>query len=61
LDNYDGDLAVYKATCSYLKPKYLTFHERIVDVGFVGKWWKLQEYMIDYDINDEEWKEQSVE
>uniref|UniRef100_A0A2M4BZP2 Mitochondrial import inner membrane translocase subunit Tim29 n=1 Tax=Anopheles marajoara TaxID=58244 RepID=A0A2M4BZP2_9DIPT len=53
LDNYDRGLAIYKAVCPYLQPHYLTFHERIVDVGFNGKWWQLERKMVDYDINEE--------
>jgi hypothetical protein len=52
LDNYDKNLALYKSTCTYLKPEYLTFHERIIDVGFLNKFWKLTEKMVDYDINE---------
>ncbi|XP_058061679.1 mitochondrial import inner membrane translocase subunit Tim29 [Anopheles bellator] len=53
LDNYDKGLATYKAICPYLKPRYLTFHERIVDVGFNGRWRLLERKMLDYDINEE--------
>ncbi|XP_035782410.1 mitochondrial import inner membrane translocase subunit Tim29-like [Anopheles albimanus] len=53
LDNYDKGLSIYKAVCPYLQPRYLTFHERIVDVGFNGKWWQLERKMVDYDINEE--------
>uniref|UniRef100_A0A182PH27 Mitochondrial import inner membrane translocase subunit Tim29 n=1 Tax=Anopheles epiroticus TaxID=199890 RepID=A0A182PH27_9DIPT len=53
LDNYDKGLAIYKAVCPYLQPRYLTFHERIIDVGFNGKFWVLERKMIDYDINEE--------
>lgn len=51
IDNYDETLALYKATCPYLKPKYLQFHDRIIDIGFWNKWWKLDEVMKDYDVN----------
>ncbi|XP_053696006.1 mitochondrial import inner membrane translocase subunit Tim29 [Sabethes cyaneus] len=53
LDNYDRGVAIYKAICPYLKPRYMTFHERIVDVGFNNRWWLLKRKMIDYDINEE--------
>jgi Translocase of the Inner Mitochondrial membrane 29 len=53
VDNYDKDLALYKSTCSYLKPEYLKFHERVIDVGFWNKWWTLSEKMVDYDINED--------
>ncbi|XP_066586204.1 mitochondrial import inner membrane translocase subunit Tim29 [Prorops nasuta] len=54
IDNYDKDLTLYKAVCKYLKPEYLTFHKRIVDIGFLDKWWLLEKKMIDYDINETE-------
>ncbi|CAD6221290.1 GSCOCG00005131001-RA-CDS [Cotesia congregata] len=56
LDNYSDSCALYKTTCTYLKPKYLEFHQRIVDVGFLGKWWVLDHKMKDYDINDSEFQ-----
>ncbi|XP_043478737.1 mitochondrial import inner membrane translocase subunit Tim29 [Leptopilina heterotoma] len=51
LDNYDESSAVYKATCSYLKPQYLKFYQRIIDIGFLDKWWLLEDKMHDYDVN----------
>lgn len=52
LDNYDHAISLYKATCSYTKPELLTWHQRIIDVGFLDKWWKVNDKMTDYDIND---------
>lgn len=54
LDNYDRDCSLYKTTCSYLKPRYVTFYERIVDIGFLDKWWILEKKMENYDVNDAE-------
>ncbi|KAL6439763.1 hypothetical protein ACFW04_004063 [Cataglyphis niger] len=54
IDNYDKDCSFYKAVCPYLKPRFVTFHERIVDVGFLGKWWILERKMNNYDINEAE-------
>lgn len=54
LDNYDRDCYIYKAVCPYLKPRYVTFYERIVDVGFLERWWLLERKMKDYDINEAE-------
>lgn len=54
LDNYDRDCSLYKAVCPYLKPRYLTFHDRIIDVGFLEKWWLLEKKMKDYDVNEAE-------
>lgn len=53
LDNFDRALGLYKATCSFTKPDLLTWHHRIIDVGFMDKWWKIDKQMIDYDINND--------
>lgn len=55
LDNFDKAVGLYKAQCEYLKPKYLTFYERIIDVGFLNKFWILERRMLDYDTNPNEW------
>lgn len=57
IDNYNKVLGLYKSNCSYLKPRYVTFYERIVDVGFINKWWVISNKMKDYDINPNEWNE----
>lgn len=51
INDYDRALGLYKATCKYTKPDYLSWHKRIVDIGFLGKWWKIDEKMHDYDVN----------
>lgn len=53
LDNYYRAISLYKATCSYTKPELLTWYERIIDIGFLDKWWKVDGKMTDYDINAE--------
>lgn len=53
LDNFDRALGLYKATCPFTQPELLTWHNRIIDVGFLDKWWKIEEKMIDYDINED--------
>ena len=55
IDNYSKSCSLYKTQCSYLKPRYLTFYKRIVDVGFVGCWWNLYYLMEEFDINPKEW------
>lgn len=50
--DYDAALGVYKATCTYTQPDYLNFKRRIIDVGFLDKWWKLNQFMINYDVNE---------
>lgn len=56
IDNYDKAVGLYAAHCKYLEPKYLGFHERIVDVGILGRWWVISKKMRDYDVNPEEWE-----
>lgn len=51
LDDYERALGIYKATCSYTRPELLSWHKRIIDVGFLNKWWKIDENMVDFDIN----------
>ena len=55
-DNYDKNLALYDAKCDHLQVKWRNFHERILDVGFMNRWWYLNRAMEDYDINYREWQ-----
>ncbi|XP_064084366.1 mitochondrial import inner membrane translocase subunit Tim29-like [Macrobrachium nipponense] len=57
VDNYSKVCGVFKSRCEYLQPRYLTFHERVVDIGFLGNWWILEKKMEEFDINPDEWKE----
>ncbi|XP_011495796.1 PREDICTED: uncharacterized protein C19orf52 homolog [Ceratosolen solmsi marchali] len=54
LNNYDNKCALYKTICPYLKPQFVTLHQRIIDIGFLDNWWILKNSMIDYDVNDDE-------
>lgn len=56
-DNYSQDLGVYPSQCKYLKAGYLDFADRIVDVGWLGRWWIMEKKMRDYDVSSEEWDE----
>ncbi|GAB0097401.1 mitochondrial import inner membrane translocase subunit Tim29 [Sergentomyia squamirostris] len=51
LDDFNKETATYRATCSYLKPEWSTFHRRIIDVGFLDQWWNFRRKMTNYDIN----------
>lgn len=57
--DHSNDCAIYASQCKYLQPKYITFHERIIDVGVFGTWWNMKRKMIDFDINPNEWEENS--
>jgi hypothetical protein len=55
-DNYDPHLGLFEAQCDYLKPSYLEIlQQRVVDVGFLNRWWLLERNMKDFDVNDDEW------
>lgn len=49
--DYSSNLSTADAKCEYLQPQYSTFFDRIIDVGFMGKWWNLEKQMKDYDVN----------
>ncbi|XP_067120621.1 uncharacterized protein [Centruroides vittatus] len=56
IGNYHPDCQLYPSQCSYLKPQYLTFYQRIVDFGIFGQWIGMLQKMKDFDINPKEWK-----
>ncbi|XP_008831768.1 mitochondrial import inner membrane translocase subunit Tim29 [Nannospalax galili] len=51
---FDAQASLYQARCRYLQPRWIDFPGRILDVGFVGRWWILAKRMHDCDINDDE-------
>ncbi|XP_004716888.1 mitochondrial import inner membrane translocase subunit Tim29 [Echinops telfairi] len=50
----DAQASLYQARCRHLQPRWADFPGRILDVGFVGRWWVLGARMRDCDINDDE-------
>ncbi|XP_018425024.1 PREDICTED: uncharacterized protein C19orf52 homolog [Nanorana parkeri] len=50
----DPDCDLYTTQCPHLQPRWSEFPSRVLDVGFFGRWWLLQEKMKDFDINEEE-------
>lgn len=42
---------LYRAQCKYLQPTMLSFPSRIVDVGFMGRWWNIFIKTNNYDVN----------
>lgn len=52
--DHDAAVALYRTTCTYTAPHWRTFGERIVDVGFCGRWWIMQQKMENYDVVDED-------
>ena len=57
VDDYDARLGLFAARCEYLKPGWLDMRHRVIDVGFIGKWWISSRIMEEYDINITEWNE----
>lgn len=51
---FDSQASLYQARCRYLQPRWVDFPGRVLDVGFVGRWWILENRMHDCDINDDE-------
>jgi len=56
ISDHDKSSGLYQAHCDYLEPKFSNFHERIVDIGFLGEWWILQRTMKDFDVNPSEFE-----
>ncbi|KAL2101265.1 hypothetical protein ACEWY4_003026 [Coilia grayii] len=54
--DYDPDASLYEANCSALSVPWRQLPERVVDVGFAGRWWVLDTKMKDYDINEDEFR-----
>lgn len=54
--DYDPDATLYEAQCSNLSVPWRELPQRVLDVGFVGRWWVLDSKMKDYDVNEEEFK-----
>lgn len=42
---------LYKSQCSYLQPTIFSFPSRIVDIGFIGRWWNIYIKTTNYDVN----------
>ncbi|KAG8197065.1 hypothetical protein JTE90_004332 [Oedothorax gibbosus] len=53
--DYPKDCNIYAAQCKYLSPSFLTFHNRIIDIGLFGTWLNMSRKMQDFDVNPEEW------
>ncbi|KAJ8345829.1 hypothetical protein SKAU_G00300220 [Synaphobranchus kaupii] len=54
--DYDPTASLYEARCSFLSVPWAELHDRVLDVGFAGRWWVLDAKMKDYDVNEEEFK-----
>lgn len=54
--DYDPDNTLYEAQCSNLSVPWRQLPDRVLDVGFVGRWWVLDSKMKDFDVNQEQFK-----
>ncbi|KAJ8385863.1 hypothetical protein AAFF_G00179290 [Aldrovandia affinis] len=54
--DYDPTVSLYEARCSFLSVPWVELPDRVLDMGFAGRWWVLDSKMKDYDINEEEFK-----
>ncbi|XP_047426788.1 mitochondrial import inner membrane translocase subunit Tim29 [Mugil cephalus] len=54
--DYDPDATLYEAQCSNLSVPWRELPQRVLDVGFAGRWWVLDSKMKNYDVNEEEFK-----
>ncbi|XP_067426802.1 mitochondrial import inner membrane translocase subunit Tim29 [Thunnus thynnus] len=55
--DYDPDTTLYEAQCSNLSVPWRELPQRVLDVGFAGRWWILDSKMKDFDVNEEEFKQ----
>ncbi|XP_030052876.1 mitochondrial import inner membrane translocase subunit Tim29 [Microcaecilia unicolor] len=53
---YHPDCDLYQAQCRHLKVRWTQFPGRVLDVGFLGRWWLLRAKMRDFDVNEEEFQ-----
>ncbi|XP_063787360.1 mitochondrial import inner membrane translocase subunit Tim29 [Pseudophryne corroboree] len=51
---YDPECDLYASQCSHLQSRWSDFPHRVLDIGFFGHWWLLQNKMKDFDVNEEE-------
>lgn len=54
--DFDKDAVLYEARCANLSWPWRELPQRVLDIGFAGRWWILNSKMKDYDVNEEEFK-----
>ncbi|XP_033827511.1 mitochondrial import inner membrane translocase subunit Tim29 [Periophthalmus magnuspinnatus] len=54
--DFDPQSALYEAACPNLSVPWRELPERVLDVGFAGRWWVLDRKMEDFDVNEAEYK-----
>ena len=60
-DNFDPEVDIYEAHCSYVTVGWTELPKKIIDIGFWNRWWFMSKAMENYDINPTEWGEKLPE
>ncbi|GFR71360.1 mitochondrial import inner membrane translocase subunit Tim29 [Elysia marginata] len=56
ISEYRDELDLYSAKCKHTNLPWYQWHEKVVDIGILGKFMTLNKLMKDYDVNISEWK-----
>ncbi|RUS83081.1 hypothetical protein EGW08_009167 [Elysia chlorotica] len=59
VSEHRDELDLYSAKCKHTNLPWYQWHEKVVDVGILGKYMTLNRLMKDYDVNPSEWKEEN--
>ena len=59
ISEHRDELDLYRAKCKHTNLPWYQWHEKVVDIGILGKFMILNRLMKDYDVNTNEWKEQN--
>lgn len=54
VDDFSQDADNYEKHCYYTKPRWIYLWKKVIDVGLLGHWIKLEQSMDDFDVNVEE-------
>ena len=57
LNNYAYEYDNYEKHCSTIRPRWISidsWKERLIDIGFMNYWFVLNNVMVDFDVNEEE-------
>jgi len=55
VDDFAPELGGFAARCEYIQPGFTDLRSRLVDIGFLGRFWISSRKMVDFDVNIEEW------
>ena len=54
VSEFGPECDLYERHCYYTQPRWTSFPQRVIDIGFLGHWYCLEKAMIDYDMNESE-------